>query len=114
MEVWHLFIGVGAILIPAVLATMARDRALMTMIGQNQNDTKSAIEAATAPIHERINRVRDEYVREDHLNSHLDRIDKRFDNLSDEMRRHSDKVDKGFGEMRRLLQGRTSADGESP
>ncbi|MGE0575395.1 hypothetical protein [Reyranella sp.] len=87
LDWWQLLLGIGGFLTPVVLTVMARDRALLTMIGQIQTGMQAMIKAATDPIHERINRVRDEYVREDHLNGHLMRIEKRFDDMATEQRR---------------------------
>ena len=92
METWQLLLGVGAFMTPIVLAAMARDRALITMI-----------KTTTDPIHDRINRVRDEYVREDHLNGHLSRIEKRFDDMANDVRRRSEQTDKRLDEITRML-----------
>lgn len=119
MEVWHLvlgviglLVGIGTLLTPIVMAAQARDRSLTAMVNSAKEDAVMTVKTATDPIHERINRVRDEYVREDHLNAHLIRIEKRFDEMAGEMRRGSERVDKGLDEIRKILQGRghSSAD----
>lgn len=96
MEVWQLMVGFGGLLVPVVLAAMARDRSLLTMIKQ-ANDT----------VHDRINRVRDEYVRRDDLDGHLGRWDKQFDDLRAEMRSRGEKTDKTLDEIRNMLRSGT-------
>lgn len=93
MEAWQLALGVGGLLLgiggflsPIVMAARNRDATLVTMIGQNREAASEQIKDATDPIHDRINRVRDEYVRRDDLDGHLRRIDKQMDELKTEVR----------------------------
>jgi hypothetical protein len=103
MELWHIFLGIGAVLTPFILAAMARDRALLTMISTVKDDTSQQIKAATDPVHERINRVRDEFVRRDDLEGHLGRWDRQFEDLRTEMRRNSDFVGEQLREIMNRL-----------
>lgn len=103
LESWQLILAIGGLLTPIVLAAMARDRSLMSMIATVQNGLEKHIDDATAPLHERVNRVRDEYVRRDDLDAHLNRMEKQFEDIRAEMRRGSDKVEARLGEMVKLL-----------
>lgn len=106
---------------PLVLAAMARDRSLLSMIADvksqtagmitdAKDDIMTTLKATTDPIHDRINRVRDEYVREDHLNAHLLRFEKRFDEISAEQRRSAAQTNDGFREIHRLLRNGPHSD----
>jgi hypothetical protein len=95
MELWHVILALAGVAIPVVLAAMARDRSLISMINRSEGVLNS-----------RIDRVRDEYVREDHLRDHLARIDKRFDETSENIRRSSEKIETRLTEVVRLLNGR--------
>lgn len=103
VETWQivatLLLSVGALLTPIVLAARSRDTALMTMISSAKEDASRQMKAATDPLHERVNRVRDEYVRRDDLDGHLLRVDKRFDEIHHHMQRNADLVDKRFTEL---------------
>lgn len=110
LDSWELFfavigllVGIGGLLTPIVLAAMARDRSLIAMVNTTRDDMQRMIAQSADQTHERINRVRQEYVREDHLNAHLGRIDKRFDDMATELRRSSERVDKGFESIRAML-----------
>lgn len=117
MELWQLALGLAGVAISVGVPMMARDRAMMTMIGSTRSDWERAItsakedshkllDAATNAIHDRIGRVRDEYVRRDDLDGHLGRWDKQFDDLRGEMRRNSDATNKQLSEIMKLLQGK--------
>lgn len=102
MPEWlQVVVAVGSLLTPFALAALARDRALLAMIGKVKDDAGELVKATTDPLHERVNRVRDEYVRRDDLNDHLARIDKRFDDMAAEQRRANGRLD----EIRDLLVG---------
>ena len=51
----------------------------------------------------RLDRVRDEYVRRDDLDGHLQRFEKQFDDIRGEMRRGSEATEKKLDEIRNLL-----------
>lgn len=92
MDEWKILLGVAGLLVPVVLAAMARDRSLMSIISSVKDDTVRSVKASTDPIHERINRFRDEYVRRDDLEGHLTRIDKQFNDLREDFRRGTDEI----------------------
>lgn len=81
MEPWQVLIGVGALLTPVVIAAFARDRQLL-----------ASISAGDAQIHDRINRIRDEFVRRDDLAEHLARLDKQFVDFRADMRELRDEI----------------------
>lgn len=82
MEPWvQVLIGVGSLLTPVVIAAFARDRALISMITTQGSH-----------LHERINRVRDDFVRRDDLAEHLARNEKQLDDMRTDIRRLSDEI----------------------
>lgn len=114
METWQLLISFAGLMVALGIPAMARDRTMMGMIGSTRSDweralstakddTRKMVDAAIAPIHDRISRVRDEYVRRDDLDGHLGRWDKQFDDLRGEMRRQSDATNKRLDEITKLL-----------
>lgn len=98
-EIWKIFLGIGAFLTPIVLAAFARDRSLLSMIAAVKDDASQQIKASVDQVHERINRVRDEFVRRDDLDGHLQRMEKRFDEVWTDMRRNNDAVAKRLDEI---------------
>lgn len=99
-------LAVAGLAIPAIGIAMARDRSLLTMIQNTKTDAATATKAATDPIHERINRVRDEFVRREDLDGHLLRWDKQFDDLRAELRRSAESTDRKLDEIRSIIQPR--------
>lgn len=68
-EFWKWFIG--------LLVTAATAGAVTTRYLQNQiNATAKDMEKGDDRLHERINRVRDEFVRRDDLDGHITRVDR--------------------------------------
>lgn len=61
------------------------------------------IRAETNPLHDRVSRVRDEYVRRDDLEGHLRRIDKSFDDVRADIRRGQEETNKRLGEIAAVL-----------
>lgn len=117
MEIWQVLVSTGGLAVPIVLAAMARDRSMMAMITTTRGDWERAIAAAkddgrkmidtaSTTLHDRISRVRDEYVRRDDLEAHLRRFEKQFDAIHSELVRSYEHTDKRFDELRKLLQGK--------
>lgn len=88
---------VAAFAVPAVLAAMARDRTLFAMLSEVQMSAQNTVKSAVDPIHERINRVRDEFVRREDLDGHLRRFEKQIDELKQNLKsseeRHTNRYD---------------------
>lgn len=107
VETWQivatLLLSVGGLLTPIVLAAMARDKSLMSMISGAKEDMAAHINAATAPLHERVNRVRDEYVRRDDLDGHLRRFEKSMDEVKSQLMRQSEKTEARLSEIAALI-----------
>lgn len=99
LEIWKLLLGIGGLMIPIAMIAFARDRSLQAMISTVKDDANSQIKASTDPIHERINRVRDEFVRRDDLEGHLQRWDRQFAEIRDDMRRNNDAIGKRLDEI---------------
>lgn len=88
---------------PIVIAAFSRDRTLMAMIAGAKEDMARQVKNGVDPLHERVNRVRDEYVRRDDMDGHLARLDKRFDEFNQQMLRNNDQVQKRLDEIAVLL-----------
>lgn len=71
-------VGAAFALVGLIGGVIARDRQLSKMI--TEGDDK---------LHERVNRVRDEFVRRDDLDNHIHRLDKSIDQLSKDIRDQS-------------------------
>ena len=48
MQIWQVLVSIGGLAVPIVLAAMARDRALMTMITGTRTDWQNAIGTVNA------------------------------------------------------------------
>lgn len=81
MDTLQVLLGVAAVGVPAVLAAIARDRTLLAMIDSGANQ-----------LHDRINRIRDEFVRRDDLAEHLKRMEKQFDGVSMQLKELSSEI----------------------
>lgn len=96
-ETWQLLLGIGGIAVPVILAAMARDRTLFGMVTKVQAEFSERVKVAVDPIHERINRVRDEFVRREDLDAHLRRFEKQIDEIKQNIKtseeRHSNRYD---------------------
>jgi len=103
VDTWQLLLGVGGFLTPIVLAAMARDRAHTQAITGAKEDMAREIKSGIDPLHERVNRVRDEYVRRDDLDGHLVRLDKRFDEMNAHILRSHSYVEKRLDEITAML-----------
>jgi len=68
-------VGWGLTVLAIVGGVILRDRQVMQSI--NEGDNK---------IHDRLSKVKDEYVRRDDLHSQINRIEKSMDEMKDEMR----------------------------
>lgn len=101
MEWWQALLGAGGLLIPVIIAAFARDRQMFQAIALAKEDAARLAEAKAAYLDDRINRVRDEYVRRDDLDGHLQRIDKRLVELREDGRRDMDQLQ---GELREIKQ----------
>lgn len=99
-------LAVAGCLTPIVLASIARDRTLVAMIQSSRNDAMNAVKMGGDVTHDRINRVRDEYVRRDDLQGHLVRIDKQFDEMRDQIRRGQESTERKLDKIENLLSGR--------
>ncbi len=76
------------------------------MIQSSRNDAMNAVKMGGDVAHDRINRVRDEYVRRDDLQGHLVRIDKQFDEMRDQIRRGQESTERKLDKIENLLSGR--------
>lgn len=96
-------LAVGGLLTPIILASMARDRTLVSMIAAGRDASEKAIQMASDLIHDRINRIRDDYVRRDDLQGHLVRIDKQFDDMRAHIQRGQETTEKKLDAIQSML-----------
>jgi len=96
-------LAVGGFLTPVILASMARDRTLVNMIATEREVSEKAIQMASDLIHDRINRIRDDYVRRDDLQGHLVRIDKQFDDMRAQIQRGQETTEKKLDAIQSML-----------
>ncbi len=66
----------------------------------------NAIKIGIDVAHDRINRVRDEYVRRDDLQGHLMRIEKQFDDMRDQIQRGQEATEKKLDKIEGMLSAR--------
>lgn len=85
--IWIVSTGFG--LVTLIGGVVARDRYILSLISKNHEGSIKAIQEATSEIHERINRVKDEYVRRVDLDGHILRLDRSVNALAEEMRQSS-------------------------
>lgn len=65
---------------------VAAFRALSAKIDESNDDLAKTLKEGDDALHERVNRVRDEYVKRVDLDSHLNRIDQTLREVRDEQR----------------------------
>ena len=99
-------LGAAGTLTPVILAAMARDRTLISMINVIREEVMQSVTAAAAVTHDRINRVRDEYVRRDDLEAHLKRIEKTFDDIRSEIQRGQAATERKLDSIQDMLRGK--------
>lgn len=90
MDFWQLAIAIASLAIAIGVPVIARDRSLMAMIGDAKEAARRAATDVARELHERVNRVREEYVRRDDLDGHLQRIDQRINELRADQRAHAE------------------------
>lgn len=99
-------IGLALTFVTCVGGLIVRDRALLALITNGDKAVHDALEKRVdnavieakredAALHERINRVRDEFVRRDDLDQHLGRIEKNLNQMYIEQRETNQRID-GF------------------
>ena len=82
--IWIVSTGFG--LVTLIGGVVARDRYILNLISKNHEGSIKAVQEATSEIYERINRVKDEYVRRVDLDGHIVRLDHSVNILAEEMR----------------------------
>lgn len=81
-ETWQI-LGFGLTLLAAIGGVVARDRALQNLIVEGDKATRVEAKAEADRLHERVNKVRDEFVRREDLDAHLSRIEKSIERVYD-------------------------------
>lgn len=99
----QVLLAVAAVVIPVILAAMARDRSLLTMIGQSKADYDKKVNAATRELHERINRVRDEFVRREDFYMQIEKVEKQIEGLREDLKTMVERTNNQYAEILRRL-----------
>lgn len=76
----------------------------IALIGAFRN-LSSRISHGDGDLHKRVDRVKDDYVRRDDLNSHLDRMDKNVEKLRDEIQRARDETNQRLDNLISTISG---------
>ena len=82
-------IGVAFTLITIIGGIIARDRYILGLISKSHESTAREAQRAADKLDDRLNRVKDEYVRRVDLDGHIGRLDNSVQNLTGEMRSSS-------------------------
>ncbi|WP_269581986.1 hypothetical protein [Roseibium sp. Sym1] len=85
-------IGVGGFLVALIGGVIVRDRQIFR-----------SMRAGDDRLHERINEVRDQYVRRSDLDSHIVRLDQSMDRVSTELREHRKELNQRLDAVVALL-----------
>lgn len=85
-EVLRWFYNLVAVVLMAVIGWLVKEmRALAANLTAEAAGLRTAITVGDNALHERVNKVRDEYVRRDDLDGHLQRIDGNVNELRREI-----------------------------
>lgn len=79
-------IGTAIALFALVGGVIARDRYVLRLIATEVAAVKKDCKEDTNTLHERLNRVRDEYVRRTDMDNHIVRLDQSVQQLASELR----------------------------
>ncbi len=99
LEIWQMAIGLSAICVPAIFTVMARDRSLMTMISEMVSKADEKIRRESEILNDRVSRVRDEHVRREDFNLHVDRTDRQFAELKADLKHGQAEINKRLDEI---------------
>lgn len=84
-ELYTLF-GIGATAVTLIGGFIARDRYIQRQITDGDERSRAKASDEAQKLHDRINRVRDEYVRRVDLDAHIIRLDQNVQEIAREMR----------------------------
>lgn len=101
-EVYTL-IGVGLTILTLVGAAIARDRALTSWFQTRIDAVREGAEKEAKSLHERINRVRDEYSRRTDLEAHMSQVQASLQGLATEVRAHTSETNKRLDNLVSVL-----------
>ena len=82
-------VGVAFTLITVIGGIIARDRYILRLISKSHEDTVREAQRAADKLDDRLNRVKDDYVRRVDLDAHIGRLDNSVQSLTSEMRSSS-------------------------
>lgn len=78
--------GALVAVVAAVGGFIARDRALVNQIRDGDDNSRKVAKEGADALHERVNKVRDEFVRRDDLDGHIKRFERSVSEMRGEMR----------------------------
>ena len=82
-------VGVAFTLITVIGGIIARDRYILGLISKGHESTVREAQRAADKLDDRLNRVKDDYVRRVDLDAHIGRLDNSVQSLTSEMRSSS-------------------------
>lgn len=98
----------ASVVIPLVLAARSRDQSLTKMIIDSRDALASTVKTQVDQIHERIGRIRDEYLRRDDFFGHMARMEKQMDDIKASVDKGHETTERQLDDIRKLLQERRS------
>lgn len=114
MDASQILLIAGALisLVGVVGGIVVRDRYIQRLITDGDAATRrdasaetEKVHGETKQLHERVNRVRDEYVKRVDLDSHIERLDSNIVKLGDDMRTSSERTNQRLDAVLAHLMG---------
>lgn len=99
-------VGILFAAIAAIGGWIARDRTLTNMIRDGDGEARREAKSAADQLHERINRVRDEYAKRVDLDDHVRRVEKSVDGLREDMKAATAEQNRRLDKLIEILGGR--------
>lgn len=101
-------IGIGVSFVTLVGGIIARDRYVLRLISTEIEKARAASKSETDALHERVNRVRDDYVKRVDLDSHIVRLDSNMQKLSEDVRNSANATNTRLDALMSHLLGKQS------
>ena len=92
-------VGWGLTVLVIIGGIIARDRFILTMINNGDKSVADEADRKVAIVHERVNKTRDEFVRRDDLDGHLQRMEASMKGMHDEQRETNKRIDEFMTRM---------------
>ena len=92
-------VGWGLTVIVIVGGIIARDRYLLLTISTGDASLQKELDRRTDVLHERVNKTRDEFVRREDLDGHLQRIEGAMRGMHEEQKGTNKRIDEFMNAM---------------